>query len=58
MVPSINMAVAAIKGHKGGGYLVLNDPPGAEYAINLAILYGMFVLIGPGALSLDYVLTH
>ena len=55
---TINMAVAAIKGHKGGGYLILNDPPGAEYAINLAILYGMFVLIGPGALSLDYLLVR
>ena len=55
---TINMAVAVIKGHKGGGYLILNNPPGAEYAINLAILYGMFVLVGPGALSLDYYLFH
>ena len=52
------MAVAATKGHKGGGYLILNDPPGAEYAINLAIIYGMFVLIGPGVLSLDYLLLR
>ena len=55
---TINMAVAVIKGHKGGGYLILNNPPGAEYAINLAILYGMFVLVGPGSLSLDYYLFH
>ena len=55
---TINMAVAATKGHKGGGYLILNDPPGAEYAINLTIIYGMFVLIGPGALSLDYLLMR
>lgn len=55
---TINMLVAVIKGHKGGGYLILNDPPGAEYAINLTILFGMFVLLGPGPLSLDYLLVH
>ena len=55
---TINMLVAVIKGHKGGGYLILNNPPGAEYAINLAILFAMFVLIGPGAISLDYYLVH
>jgi len=55
---TINMFVAATKGHKGGGYLILNDPPGAEYAINLAVLFGMFVLLGPGTLSIDYLLVH
>lgn len=55
---TINMFVAVIKGHKGGGYLILNNPPGAEYAINLTILFGMFVLLGPGTLSLDYLLFH
>ncbi len=55
---TINMIVAITKGHKGGGYLILNNPPGAEYAINLAVLFGMFVLIGPGAFSLDYYLIH
>jgi putative oxidoreductase len=55
---TINMFVAATKGHEGGGYLVINNPPGAEYAINLAILFGMFVLLGPGTLSLDYLLAH
>lgn len=55
---TINMAVAVIRGHKGGGYLILNNPPGAEYAINLTVLFGMFVLLGPGALSLDYILVH
>ena len=54
---TINMTIAALTGHKGGGYLILNTPPGAEYAINLAILFGMFVLVGPGALSLDYLLA-
>ena len=51
-----NMFIAASTGHKGGGYLILNNPPGAEYAINLAVLFGMFVLLGPGALSLDHLL--
>ena len=55
---TINMTVAVTKGHKGGGYLIINNPPGAEYAINLAILYGMFVLVGPGNLSLDYLLVR
>jgi putative oxidoreductase len=55
---TVNMIVAATKGHKGAGYLILNDPPGAEYALNLAILFGMFVLLGPGAISLDYLLVH
>lgn len=55
---TINMLVAATIGHKGGGYLILNDPPGAEYAINLTILFAMFVLLGPGTISLDYLLVH
>ncbi len=55
---TINMLVAVLKGHKGGGYLILNNPPGAEYAINLTLLFGMFVLLGPGAISLDYYLVH
>jgi len=55
---TINMVVAVVKGHKGGGYLILNNPPGAEYALNLAILFAVFVLIGPGAFSLDYYFVH
>ncbi len=53
---TVNMVIASLTGHKGGGYLILNNPPGAEYAINLAVLFGMFVLLGPGAWSLDYLL--
>jgi putative oxidoreductase len=53
---TINMLIATLTGHKGGGYLILNNPPGAEYAINLTVLFGMFVLTGPGMLSLDYLL--
>ena len=53
---TINMLIASLTGHKGGGYLILNNPPGAEYAINLTVLFGMFVLLGPGAWSLDYLL--
>ena len=55
---TINMIVATTKGHKGGGYLIINNPPGAEYAINLAVLFGVFVLLGPGSVSLDYLLAH
>lgn len=55
---TMNMFIAASTGHKGGGYLILNNPPGAEYAINLTVLFGMFVLLGPGAISLDYFLMH
>ena len=50
------MAVAGIVGHRGAGYLITNDPPGAEYTINLAIICVMFVLIGPGSISLDAML--
>jgi putative oxidoreductase len=55
---TINMAVAALIGHKGGGYLIINNPPGVEYALNLTILFGVFVLVGPGPFSLDYVLVQ
>ena len=47
------MIVAGAVGHRGAGYLITNDPPGAEYTINLAIVCLMFVLLGPGAYSLD-----
>jgi putative oxidoreductase len=50
------MAVAGMLGHKGAGYLITNNPPGAEYTINLAVVCFMFLLIGPGALSLDAIL--
>ena len=50
------MLVAGIVGHRGAGYLITNDPPGAEYTINLAAICGALLLIGPGALSLDAIL--
>lgn len=50
------MLIAAIFGHKGGGYLVTNDPPGNEYPINLAAILAMFVLLGPGTYSIDAML--
>ena len=50
------MLVAGMVGHRGGGYLILNDPPGAEYTINLAVICFMFLLLGPGAISLDAML--
>ena len=49
------MAVAGLVGHKGAGYLITNDPPGAEYTINLSVICVMFILTGPGAISLDAV---
>ncbi|MGI8820403.1 MAG: DoxX family protein [Chthoniobacterales bacterium] len=52
----IAMAVAAVIGHKGGGYLVTNNPPGNEYALNLAILMLVLILLGAGQYSLDALL--
>lgn len=50
------MVMAATMGHKGGGYLITNTPPGNEYALNLAMLCVVFFLLGPGAYSLDALL--
>ena len=50
------MLVAGTLGHKGAGYLITNNPPGAEYTINLGVICAMFFLIGPGAYSLDALL--
>jgi putative oxidoreductase len=47
------MIMAARIGHKNAGYLITNDPPGAEYTINLAVIAGVIAWLGPGALSLD-----
>lgn len=51
------MTVAAFLGHKGAGYLITNNPPGNEYALNLAMLMIVLLLLGPGSYSLDYLLT-
>ena len=50
------MIVAGALGHRGAGYMITNDPPGAEYTINLAVVCGMFALLGPGAFSMDAML--
>jgi len=50
------MVVAASLGHKGGGYLITNNPPGNEYALNLAVICVVLFLLGPGAYSLDALL--
>ena len=47
------MIVAARLGHKGDGYLITNEPPGAEYTINLAAICMVLFLIGPGSFSVD-----
>lgn len=49
----VAMLVAAFTGHKGGGYLITNNPPGNEYALNLGILMLVLILLGPGSYSLD-----
>ena len=47
------MLVAGRLGHRGAGYLITNDPPGAEYTINLAGICFALALTGPGVISLD-----
>lgn len=47
------MVVAGRLGHRGAGYLITNDPPGAEYTINLAVICVALAITGPGAWSLD-----
>lgn len=47
------MIVAATIGHKGGGYLITNTPPGNEYALNLAMFMVVLLMLGPGRYSLD-----
>lgn len=55
-VCGITMLIAAFIGHKGGGYLITNNPPGNEYAQNLAIFMLVLILLGPGHYSLDWLL--
>jgi putative oxidoreductase len=50
------MLVAGRLGHRGAGYLITNDPPGAEYTINLAVICACIALAGPGGFSLDALL--
>lgn len=50
---AFTMLVAARLGHKGAGYLITNEPEGAEYTINLAVICFVLFLIGPGAYSID-----
>lgn len=50
------MIVAALIGHKGGGYLITNDPPGVEYVLNLMVVLIVLLVLGPGQFSLDAML--
>ncbi len=47
------MVIAGRLGHRGAGYLITNEPPGAEYTINLAVVCAVLALFGPGGYSLD-----
>ena len=47
------MIVAALIGHRGGGYLITNNPPGNEYTVNLSAVLLVIILLGPGLYSLD-----
>lgn len=47
------MMVACLIGHKGGGYLITNNPPGREYTINLAAVLVAIFMLGSGEYSLD-----
>jgi len=49
----LTMLVAITIGHKGGGYLLTNTPPGNEYALNLSIVLFTLMLLGPGKWSID-----
>jgi putative oxidoreductase len=49
----VTLLVAAFLGHRGAGYLITNNPPGNEYALNLAAILLAMALLGPGAYSLD-----
>ncbi len=48
------MVVAMFIGHKGGGYLITNNPPGREYTINLAVVLLTILMLGPGEYSIDF----
>lgn len=49
----VTLLVAAFIGHRGGGYLITNSPPGNEYALNLAVICLVMALLGPGPFSLQ-----
>lgn len=52
----LTMLVAGVVGHRGAGYLITNEPPGAEYTINLAAICAAILVAGPGSASLDAML--
>ena len=56
LVLVFTMLVAGKLGHRGAGYLITNDPPGAEYTINLAVVAFALFVTGPGSVSLDALL--
>ena len=53
LVCALTLIVAAVIGHRGGGYLITNTPPGNEYALNLAVILIAMALLGAGPFSMD-----
>jgi putative oxidoreductase len=56
LVLIVTMVIAARLGHRGAGYLITNEPPGAEYTVNLAAVCAAIALTGPGRYALDALL--
>lgn len=54
----VTLLVAAFIGHRGGGYLITNSPPGNEYALNLAVICLVMALLGPGPFSLQSLVSR
>jgi putative oxidoreductase len=52
---AFNMIVAVLLVHRGS-YFLSNQPPGMEYALNLAAAFAALALLGPGRFSLDHLL--
>lgn len=52
---AFTLFVGAATAHGNNGYLIFNDPPGYEYALNLGVVVLAFALMGAGRLSIDAV---
>jgi putative oxidoreductase len=50
---AFTLFVGAVTAHGANGYLITNDPPGYEYALNLGVIVMSFALTGAGRYSID-----